>query len=71
MIAEAQAGFFPDTERAVLTQTIGDYQRLGCWSPHVEITRPAFEVAVDVFLHAGTITRRPRYEDAVASPPDA
>jgi NitT/TauT family transport system substrate-binding protein len=68
-IAEAQAGFFPDTERSVLTQTIGDYQRLGCWTPHVEITRPAFDVAVDVFLHAGTMTRRPRYEDAVAAPP--
>ena len=70
-IAEAQAGFFPAIERAVLTQTIADYQRLGCWTPHVEITRRAFDVAIDVFLHAGSITRRPRYEDAVATPPGA
>jgi NitT/TauT family transport system substrate-binding protein len=71
VIAEAEAAFFPDVDRAVLTTTIADYQRLGCWTPHVEITRPAFEVTVDVFLHAGIITRRPRDEDAVVAPPDA
>ena len=38
---------------------------------HVEITRPAFEVALDVFQHAGLITRRHRYEDAVGAPPAA
>jgi NitT/TauT family transport system substrate-binding protein len=70
-IAEAEAPFFPETDRAVLASTIGSYQRLGCWTPHVEITRPAFEVTLDVFQHAGRITRRHRYEDAVAPPPDA
>jgi NitT/TauT family transport system substrate-binding protein len=68
-IAEAQAGFFPAIERAVLTQTIADYQRLGCWTPHVEITRPAFDTALDVFQHSGLITKRHRYEDVVAAPP--
>jgi len=53
----------------VLTSTIGYYQKLGCWSAHVEITRPAFEVALDVFQHAGLITKRYRYEDVVAPPP--
>ena len=37
----------------------------------VEITRPAFETTLDVFQHAGLITRRHRYEDVVAAPPDA
>jgi NitT/TauT family transport system substrate-binding protein len=69
-IAEAEAGFFPEIDQAVLTSTIAYYQKLGCWTPHVEITRPAFEVAVDVFQHAGLITRRHRYEDVVAAPPD-
>ena len=68
-VAEAEASFFPDIDRAVLTSTIDTYQRLGCWTPHVEITRPAFEVALDVFQHAGLITRRHRYEDVVALPP--
>jgi hypothetical protein len=37
----------------------------------VEITRPAFDATLDVFLHSRLITRRHRYEDAVAPPPDA
>ena len=70
-VAEAEASFFPEIARPVLTSTIAYYQKLGCWSPHVEITRPAFEVALDVFQHAGLITRRHRYEDVVAPPPGA
>lgn len=37
---------------------------------HVETTRRAFEVTLDVFQHAHLITRRHRYEDVVATPPD-
>jgi NitT/TauT family transport system substrate-binding protein len=69
-IAQAQAEFFPEVDHAALTAAIAAYQRLGCWTPHVEITRPAFEVTLDVFQHAGLITRRHRYEDVVAPPPD-
>jgi NitT/TauT family transport system substrate-binding protein len=70
-VAEAEASFFPDIDRAVLTSTIARYQTLGCWTPHVEITRPAFEATLDVFLHSRLITRRHRYEDVIAAPPDA
>jgi NitT/TauT family transport system substrate-binding protein len=70
-IAEAEAPFFPGIDRGVLTSTIASYQTLGCWTPHVEITRSAFETTLDVFQHAGPITRRHRYEDAIAAPPDA
>jgi NitT/TauT family transport system substrate-binding protein len=69
-LAEAEASFFPEIDRGVLTATLAYYQTLGCWTPHVEITRPAFEVALDVFLHAGLITKRHRYEDVVAPPPE-
>ena len=68
-IAEAEASFFPKIDRAVLTATIAYYQKLGCWTPHVEITRPAFEAALDVFQHAGLITKRHAYGDVVAPPP--
>jgi NitT/TauT family transport system substrate-binding protein len=68
-VAEAEASFFPEIDRAVLTSTIVYYQKLGCWTPHVEITRPAFEVALDVFEHSKLITKRHRYEDVVAPPP--
>jgi NitT/TauT family transport system substrate-binding protein len=70
-VAEAEAAFFPTIDRAVLTTTIAYYQKLGCWTPHVEITRPAFEVTLDVFQHAGLITKRHRYEDVVVPPPAA
>ena len=70
-VAEAEADFFPEIDRAVLTATIAYYQKLGCWTPHVEITRPAFEVTLEVFQHAGLITKRHRYEDVVVPPPAA
>jgi NitT/TauT family transport system substrate-binding protein len=69
-LAAAEASFFPEIDRAVLTATLTYYQKLGCWTPHVEITRPAFEVALEVFRHAGLITKRHAYEDVVAAPPD-
>jgi NitT/TauT family transport system substrate-binding protein len=68
-VAKAEAAFFPDITPAVLTATIAFYQKLGCWPPHVDITRPAFEAALDVFQHSGLITKRHRYEDVIAAPP--
>ena len=68
-VAEAEASFFPEIDPAVLAATVAYYQKLGCWTPHVEITRPAFEVALDVFQHSGLITKRHRYEDVVVPPP--
>ena len=70
-VAKAEASFFPEIDPAVLAATIGYYQTLGCWTPHVEITRPAFEVALDVFQHSKLITKRHRYEDVIAQPPSA
>jgi NitT/TauT family transport system substrate-binding protein len=70
-IAEAEASFFPEIDRSVLTATIAAYQKLGCWTPHVEITRAAFEATLDIFQHAGLVKKRHRYEDVIASPPDA
>jgi NitT/TauT family transport system substrate-binding protein len=70
-VAEAEASLFPEIDPAVLTATIARYQTLGCWTPHVEITRPSFEATLDVFEHARLITRRHRYEDVVAAAPDA
>jgi NitT/TauT family transport system substrate-binding protein len=70
-IAEAETSFFPEIDLDVLTSTLTYYQKLGCWTPHVEITRQAFEVTLDVFQHSRLITKRHRYEDVVAAPPDA
>lgn len=68
-VAKAEASFFPDVPSPVLAATIDAYQKLGNWSPHVEITRAAFEATLDIYQHAGKITRRHRYEDVVAQPP--
>src|SRR5262245_54864231 len=68
-LAKAEAPYFKDIDLPVLTQTIATYQKLGNWTPHVEITRPAFEATLDIFKHAGLITRRHAYEDVVAPPP--
>jgi NitT/TauT family transport system substrate-binding protein len=68
-VAKAEAPFFRDIDPSVLAATIATYQKLGNWSPHVEITRPAFEATLDIFQHAGLITKRHKYEDVVAQPP--
>jgi NitT/TauT family transport system substrate-binding protein len=68
-VAKAEAPFFKDIDPSVLAATIATYQKLGNWTPHVEITRPAFEATLDIFQHAGLITKRHKYEDVVAQPP--
>jgi NitT/TauT family transport system substrate-binding protein len=69
-IARAEQALFPEIDRSVLTETIAAYQGLGCWSPHVEITKAAYEATLDVFEHVGRITKRHAYEDAIAPPPE-
>ena len=68
-IAAAEASFFPHIDRKVLVHTMATYQKLGCWSPHVEITPAAYEVTLDVFEHAGRIKTRHPYETVCAPPP--
>jgi NitT/TauT family transport system substrate-binding protein len=68
-VARIESPFFPGTDPKALAATISAYQKLGNWSPHAEITRPAFEATLDIFAHSKLITRRHRYEDAVAPPP--
>ena len=69
-VAKLEAPFFPGIDRAVLAATIEAYQHLGNWTPHVEITRAAFEATLDIYQYAGQITRRHRFEDAIALPPN-
>ena len=69
-IAEAESGFFPETDPDVLAATIETYQGLGCWTREVEISKTAYEVALDVFLHAGLIETRHPYDAVIAPAPD-
>ncbi|MGI9500658.1 MAG: ABC transporter substrate-binding protein [Geminicoccaceae bacterium] len=68
-IASSQASYFPKIDRDVLAACIGTYQKLGCWTPHVEITPGAFEVTLDVFEHVARLKERYRYDQVCALPP--
>ena len=68
-IARAEKPFFPDIDEDVLADCIATYQKLGCWTPHVEITKPAYEVILDIFEHYGTLKERYPYEMVCAEPP--
>ena len=68
-IAAAEKPYFPDIDEVVLARCIETYQGLGCWTPHVEITRPAFEAVLDIFEYAGGLKERYRHEQICADPP--
>ena len=68
-IARAEQAFFPNTDVDVLARCIETYQALGTWTPHLEITEPAFEVTQDVFEHFGTLKTRYRWDQVCCLPP--
>ncbi len=68
-IARTQKPYFPDIDEKVLADCIATYKQLGCWTPHVEITRAAYEKTLDVFEYNGLLKQRYRYEQVCAAPP--
>ncbi|HUF82674.1 MAG TPA: ABC transporter substrate-binding protein [Burkholderiales bacterium] len=68
-IAQAEKPYFPDIDENVLADCIATYQQLGCWTPHVEITRKAYERTLDVYEYNGLLKQRYRYEQVCAAPP--
>lgn len=68
-IARAEKPYFPDIDEAVLARCIQTYQQLGCWTPHVEITREAYEVTLDVFEYNGLLNERWPYDKVCCAPP--
>jgi NitT/TauT family transport system substrate-binding protein len=68
-IAAIEQSWFPGVSPQALSKCVASYQQLGCWTPHVEITRTAFEVTLDVFEYTGGIPERYAYEQVCASPP--
>ena len=70
-IARAEKPYFPDIAQKVLADCIATYQKLGCWTPHVEITQAAYEKTLDIFEYNGQLKKRWRYEQVCAAPPTA
>jgi len=68
-IAAAQSSYFPKIDEDVLADCIATYQKLGCWTPHVEISPEAYEVTMDVFEHFGTLKERYPYDLVCSRPP--
>ncbi len=69
-IAASQKRCFPDVDSYVLERCIATYQKLGCWTPHIDIRREAFDVTLDVFDHRGDLNERYAYDQVCVSPPD-
>ena len=68
-IAKAEKPYFADTDEKVLADCIATYQKLGCWTRHVEITQAAYEKTLDVYEYNGLLKRRYRYDEVCALPP--
>lgn len=69
-IAQSEADFFKGIDTEAVAAAIKFYQQLGCWNPDVHISQAQYDVALDVFLHSGLITKRHEYEEVVVPPPD-
>jgi NitT/TauT family transport system substrate-binding protein len=68
-IASAEKEYFPSIDESVLENCIATYQKLGCWTPHIEITRPAYEVTLDVFEYEGSLKERYAWDQVCCDPP--
>jgi NitT/TauT family transport system substrate-binding protein len=68
-IANAEKQYFPNIDIGVLTDCIATYQKLGNWTPHVEITQEAYEATMDIFEYNGTLKERYAYDLVCAQPP--
>lgn len=68
-VAQAERSFFPEIDVGALERCIATYQRLGCWTPPIEIAPEAFEATLDIFAHNGLIDERFAYDRICALPP--
>ena len=68
-IARAEKSYFPDIDEAALASCIATYQKLGCWTPHLEITESAYEATMDIFAFNGLLKERYPYGRICSLPP--
>ena len=68
-IAAMEQSFFPGTELDVLAAAIERYQKLGCWTPEVNISKKSYASALEVFKATGGISQDYPYNAVVADPP--
>jgi NitT/TauT family transport system substrate-binding protein len=68
-LAAALQRFFPDTDKAVLEETLRQYQALGCWTESISIDRAAYSTALDVFEYSDLIRQRHPFDKVIVPPP--
>jgi len=61
-VTELILPYFKDTNQDALVKCIDSYQRLGCWTPHAEITKAAFDNLLEIYTSTGEIDQRYPYE---------
>ena len=68
-VATLLTPFFEDIEHGALETCIAAYQQLGTWCVDPEITDAAYQVTLDVFEHAGVLSRRHDFAALCTKPP--
>ena len=62
-LADAVAGWFPETPRGVLSACFGDYKKLGVWNRTPLVSSEGFEFIRDAGLSMGRVTRRFEFDE--------
>ncbi len=70
-IAEIQLPFFPQTTFDILESCIKSYQKLGCWTSHIEITKQAFDATQDIYIRMGSLSEKIPYYKVCSLPPES
>ncbi|MGI9371115.1 MAG: hypothetical protein ACR2OJ_01345, partial [Hyphomicrobiales bacterium] len=68
-IARAAQPYFPKVDSVALEKCIDTYQRLGCWTPHIEITEKAYQATLDIYEYNGLLGERYAYDRVCCLPP--
>lgn len=68
-LASQLAPYFKTTDPVALENCLATYQALGCWTPHVEITKPAWANLLEIFSSTGSISENYAYEKVCVAPP--
>ena len=68
-LAAQLSPYFKTTDVKALEECLIIYKSLGCWTPHIEISRPAFDNLLEIYTSSGGLTENFAYEQVCVSPP--
>ena len=68
-VTEVILPYFKDTNPDALAQCIDSYKKLGCWTPHAEITQEAFDNLLEIYTSTDQIHQQYPYEKVCAKLP--